>query len=172
MRTINADTVLKMREVLNLLNTKPVTISQIVELTSMTNSTSTHKILARLSSDYGFNIIVDKRSRRTKKCGTRFGVYSLCPTDRLRLIAITDEELGKRGGMATLPDKIKKLMSLGYSIDYICASLDKTRSCILYHANKNGIDTVVRRDKHTPVKPVVTSSDRITIYMPRPKSLI
>lgn len=172
MRTISRKTVLRMREVLNLLAERPVTISEIVRLTSMPNSTSTHKLLARLSSDYGFKIIAEKRSRKAEKCGTRFGVYSLCPTQLARQGSISDIELGKRCSIEALPSKIQQLMSGGYSIDYICAVLDKTRSCVLYHATKHGLDTKVKRDKSTPVKPVVTATDRLTIYMPVPKSLL
>lgn len=172
MRTISADTVLRMREILTLLSIRPVTIDEIVEKTTIPNSTSTHKLLARLSNDYGFKIVVDKRRRKLDKCGTRFGVYSLCPTQADRLKRITDEELGKRESLASLPVRIKKLLDGGYSIDYISSKLDKTRSCIIYHASKNGLNASVKRDKSTPTKPVVTENDKITIYMKRPKSLI
>ncbi len=171
MRTISQDTVLRLKEILNLLSKKPVTIDEIVSGTSIPNATTAHKLIAKLGNDYGFTVIVTKVNRRAERCGTRLGMYYLCATQHHRLSKITDDELGKRIATANLPKKIKTMMDGGYSIDFICASLDKTRSCILYHANKGGIDTNVKRDKSTPVKPVVTDNDRLTIYMPRPKSL-
>lgn len=172
MRTISQETVLRLKELLNLIAEKPVTIREIVENTSIPSSTTAHKLIAKLSNDYGFTILVTKVSHRADRCVTRRGCYQLCPNHKQKLLSISDDELGKRVGMVNLLNKIDKLMKDGYSIDFICASLDRTRSCILYQASKNNIETTVRRDKCTPVKPTVTKNDLLTIYMKRPKSLI
>jgi hypothetical protein len=171
MRTISQDTILRLKEMIMLLVEKPVTIDEIVFKTSIPNSTTAHKLIAKLGNDYGFNVIVSKVNRRAQRCGTRLGVYSICATQHDKARKVTDDELGKRTATANLPVRIQALMKGGYSIDYICASLDKTRSCILYHATKNNIDTTIKRDKKTPDKPVVTENDLLTIYMPRPKIL-
>lgn len=171
MRTISQDTIIRLKEMLKLLVAKPVTIDDIVVKTSIPNSTTAHKLIAKLSNDYGFTVEVSKVNRRAQRCGTRLGVYSICDSQHERARKITDDELGKRVAAANLPHKIVALMDGGYSIDYICAKLDKTRSCILYHAEKHNIKTTVKRDKNTPEKPIVTENDLLTIYMPRPKSL-
>lgn len=171
MRTISQDTITRLRELLNLLSKRPVTIDEIVLKTSIPNSTTAHKLLAKLSNEHGFTVIVTKVKKRTTRCGTKIGMYYLCATQHAKAAKTTDDELGKRCGTVSLSKKIKEMMANDYSIDYICAKLDRTRSCILYHANKNGIDTTVRRDKSTPARPVVTDNDLLTIYSPRPKSL-
>lgn len=172
MRTISQETVLRLKELLNLIAEKPVTIRQIVDSTSIPSSTTAHKLIAKLSNDYGFTVLVTKVSHRADRCVTRRGMYQLCPKHKKRLLNISDDELGKRVGIVNLLTKIDNLMKDGYSIDFICASLDKTRSCILYQASKHNIDTTVKRDKSTPVKPTLTSNDLLTVYMKRPKSLI
>lgn len=172
MRTISADTISKLKELLHLLCGKPVTIKEIVIQTSLTNSNAAHKMLSRLSTDYGFNIVASKQNKKSTKCGTRYCVYRIHDSDIERALNISDSVLGKSEGDEHFKRRIDDLMQAGYPIDYICAALDKSRACVLYHAEKNNLITQVRRDKSTPVKPVVTNNDKLTIYMPRPKSLL
>lgn len=172
MRTTSQETVLRLKELLNIIAEKPATISEIVEKTSIPSPTTAHKLIAKLSNDYNFTVLVTKKNHRADRCVTRRGHYHLSQESKERLLKITDDELGKRVGVVNLITKIDSLMKGGYSIDFICASLDRTRSCILYQASKHNIDTTVKRDKSTPVKPAYTKNDMLTIYMGRPKSLI
>lgn len=172
MRPVSKETIIRLRELLTLLTQEKVSIEQILLRTSIPTASIARKMIVKLKQEHSIEVEATYLRKNTASSSTRYCLYTIEEKHRKKALELTDPELGKSVVTDGLPDKIKELAKAGYDIDFICGKLDKTRSCILYHAEKGGINLKVKRNKKLATRPPTTSNDLLTIYMPRPKSLI